>query len=89
MFQTWGKVYWPIWLTAVLVTLFIAEIPALLTRRNQHVDNTLTEWVRTTLHIMNGERIIQWNATDLLVFCAYISIFVVWLPLHFWFRKFN
>lgn len=41
------------------------------------------------LKIRAGESITQWSAGDLLTFAAYISVFVCWLPYHFWFGKFR
>ena len=88
MNMTWGPVYWPWWLAISLSSLLGGEIFALITD-GKHLDNTLSEWVRTTLHIVKGENIFQWNAADILTFCAYVSIFIVWLPYHFWWRKFG
>jgi hypothetical protein len=85
--MTWAKWYWPIWLIATIVSLMVAEIYSQIVEP-PNIDNSFSQWVRSGLHIVQGEHISQWNTTDLLVFCAYISIFVAWLPWHFWFRKF-
>ena len=83
--MTWGKTYWPVWLVCVLITFLGPEIYALITNKS----NTLTDWVRYALHIAPKETIGQWSAADLLLFCAYATVFIVWLPFHFWFDKFS
>lgn len=76
--------YWTLWLIAVLITFLGVEIFALTTG-----GLTLSSYVWSHLHIVKRETIGQWTATDLLIFCAYISVFVIWLPWHFFFRKFT
>lgn len=83
--MTWGKDYWPIWLVCVLLTFLGPEVDGLI----YNDKNTLTDWVRYALHISPGESIGQWSAADLLLFLAYASVFIVWLPFHFWFDKFS
>lgn len=78
--------YWPLWLVIVTGSFLFREIWALASKRPQ---DTLSDWVWTHLHIVAKERIGQWSAVDLLVFCVYVSVFVVWLPWHFFFRDFR
>lgn len=78
--------YWPVWLAVTLGTFLLREIWALVAGRP---GDTLSTWVWDQLHIVARESITQWSAADLLLFCVYISVFVVWLPWHWWFRKFT
>ena len=79
-------VWWPVWL-GVGVGLFVfRELWALISRRPQ---DTLSDWVWAQLHIVSRESITQWSAADLLTFAVYVSVFVAWLPWHFWFRRFT
>jgi hypothetical protein len=81
-----AAVYWPVWLGLGIGTFLLREIWALASGRPQ---DTLSDWVWRQLHIAAHESIGQWNASDLLVFCAYMSVFVLWLPWHFFFRRFG
>lgn len=78
--------YWAAWLGAVLVSFLWYEITALATG---HPENTLSSWVWYHLKIRAGESITQWSAGDLLTFGVYVSVFVLWLPWHFWLGKFR
>lgn len=78
--------YWPIWLGATVGTFLLREIWALATR---HPADTLSNWIWSNLHIVARESIGRWSATDLLLFCVYVSVFVFWLPAHFFFRRFT
>jgi hypothetical protein len=86
--MTWGKYYWPVWLVAVFFTSIPADIYAYVTQIDHIIDNTLSNWFWTSLHIQQHENLGNWSAATLLIFCAYVSIFVVWLPWHLFFRKF-
>ena len=87
MSRLWAPgVYWPVWLGLGLGTFLLREIWALASR---HPEATLSDWVWRQLHIVAHETITQWSAADLLLFCVYISVFVLWLPWHFWFRAFT
>lgn len=81
-----ASAYWFWWIIASLVTFLAYEIFALVTG---HGENTLSNWVWQHLKIHAGESITQWSAGDLLTFAAYITIFVLWLPWHFWLGKFR
>jgi hypothetical protein len=83
--QTWGSRYWPVWLAVVLISFLGPEIYALVT----NVSNTLSDWVWGELKIVPRESIGQWSAVDLLVCCAYVAVFCVWLPWHFFGRDFT
>jgi hypothetical protein len=86
---TWGNWYWPIWLVASLGAFLIAEMTAVITGGAHSLsDNTLSAWVWRSLRIMPNETIGKWTTVDLLIFCTYISIFIVWLPWHLFFRRF-
>lgn len=78
------NVYWIIWCAAVLVSFLVVEILALTTG-----GLSLSEWVWLHLHIVSKETIGQWSAADLLLFCIYVSVFIIWIPAHFWFRRFT
>lgn len=81
-----AQAYWFTWLIAVLATFLWYEILSLVTGNSQ---NTLSNWIWYHLHIKTSGGIGNWSAADLLTFCAYVSVFVIWLPWHFWFRKFT
>lgn len=81
-----AAVYWPAWLAVVLVSFLLREVWALASGRPQ---DTLSDWVWRQLHIVSHQTIGQWSAADLLLFCAYVSVFVVWLPAHFFLRRFG
>jgi hypothetical protein len=78
------NLYWIIWCSAFLASFLVVEIFALATG-----GLSLSEWVWLHLHIVRKETIGQWSAADLLLFLTYISVFVLWLPAHFWFHKFT
>lgn len=78
--------YWPVWLGVTIGTFLLREIWALATK---HPQDTLSAFVWQHLHIVAKESIGHWTATDLLLFLTYVSVFVIWLPAHFWFRKFT
>ena len=78
--------YWPLWLGLGTGAFLLREIWALATKRPQ---DTLSDFVWQHLHIVARETIGQWSATDLLLFCVYVSVFVLWLPAHFFFRRFT
>jgi hypothetical protein len=85
--RAWSPaIYWPVWLGAVLGTFLLRELWALASGRPQ---DTLSDWVWRTLHITAHETVRQWSAADLLLFCTYMSVFVIWLPWHFFFRRFG
>lgn len=79
-------VYWPVWLACGIGAFLLREIWALASGRSQ---DTLSDWVWLHLHIVRNETIGAWSATDLLLFCVYMSVFVLWLPWHFFLRKFG
>lgn len=78
--------YWAIWMVVTLCAFLWLEILSLC---NGHPENTLSAWVWEHLKIRVGESITQWSAGDLLVFAAYVTVFVCWLPVHFWWGKFR
>lgn len=80
-----SALYWPVWLAAGIGLFLLREVWALASGRGQ---DTLSDWVWRHLHIVARESVGQWSAADLLLFCAYVTVFVAWLPWHFWFRKF-
>lgn len=83
--MTWGNWYWPIWLIVVLLSFLPMEIFALFTNHK----NTLSDWIWVHLRITATTTVGQWTAADLLTFLAYVSIFILWLPWHFWFHRFT
>ena len=84
--SSFARTYWFWWLIASLGSFLAYEVWSLVTR---HPENTLSNWVWVNLRIHAGESISQWSAGDLLTFAAYISIFVAWLPWHFWLGRFR
>ena len=78
--------YWTTWLIVTLGSFLVYEVLMLATGRPQ---NTLSNWVWLHLKVHLGESIGQWSAGDLLTFAAYVSIFVLWLPWHFWLGRFR
>lgn len=78
--------YWAAWMVAVLVSFLWLEILSLC---DGHSENTLSAWVWEHLKIRVGESITQWSAGDLLTFSAYVTVFILWLPWHFWLGKFR
>lgn len=81
-----AECYWAIWIAAVLVSFLAYEVLSLVTG---HPEDTLSAWVWEHLKIHAGESITQWSAGDLLTFSAYLTVFVAWLPWHFWLGKFR
>lgn len=81
-----AQTYWFVFLTVLLVAFLGYEVLSLVTG---HPENTLSNWVWTHLKIHAGESITQWSAGDLLTFTTYISVFVLWLPFHFWLFRFR
>jgi hypothetical protein len=84
--SSFAKSYWFIWLIATVGSFLAYELLSLATGNAQ---NTLSNWVWQNLKIHTGESITQWSAGDLLTFAVYISVFVLWLPWHFWFGRFR
>lgn len=78
--------YWLWWLAFTVGSFLWYEIYSLLTKHSQ---NTLSNWIWYHLQIRTGESFTQWSAADVLTFLAYVSIFVFWLPWHFWGRMFT
>lgn len=84
---TWGKIYWPIFLivegTLLMVGFLPAEIIALLSRVTNHLDNTLSYYARTELHVTSSIQDIH----DVAWYASLIPwvIFVVWITGHIWF----
>jgi hypothetical protein len=78
--------YWPIWLAVTVGTFLLREVWAL---ASGHAQDTLSDWVWRNLHIVAHETAGQWSAADLLLFCTYVAIFMIWLPFHFFFHRFT
>lgn len=78
--------YWTVWIVATLGSFLVYEVLELATG---HPENTLSNWVWVHLKITAGESITRWSAGDLLTFAAYVSVFVLWLPWHFWLGRFR
>jgi hypothetical protein len=78
--------WWPVWLGITVGTFLFRELWALVSGRPQ---DTLSQWIWNHLHIVAGETIGQWTAADFLLFCVYVTVFVLWLPWHFFFHRFT
>jgi hypothetical protein len=87
---TWGKEYWPIFLTisALWVGLGfgIAEILALFTKSSTHIDNTQSFYARSQLHVSTQLTIhtVAWWAS----FLVWV-VFVFVITLHIWYDQFG
>lgn len=86
--MTWGRTYWPIFLAATFLLFIVPESMALMGINGTNVDNTLSNWVWTRLHIQSNEKMNQWSALDFLLFGQWLTL-VIWLTWHFFFRKFT
>jgi hypothetical protein len=84
--MTWGKTYWPIFLTIAFLAFIIPEILALV--KIGPVDNTLSNWVWSELKITSNEKMNKWSALDFLIFGQWMTL-MTWLTWHFFFRKFT
>jgi hypothetical protein len=84
--SSFAQHYWFIWLISVIGSFLAYEIISL---TDGHPENTLSNWMWTHLKIRLGEGITQWSAGDLLTFSVYITVFILWLPWHFWFGRFR
>lgn len=82
--ETWGNIYWPIFLGVCFAAFLSAEIYALVTTG---VSNTLSNWVWVHLNISKGERVSQWSALDFLLFGQWMVLWI-WLTFHFFGHKF-
>jgi hypothetical protein len=84
---TWGRIYWPIFLILsglwILTAFLIPEVIALLSEVKNHLDNTLSEYARTELHvsstIQDMHDIAWWISLTAWV------VFAVWATGHIWF----
>lgn len=83
--ETWGGVYWPIFLSVALCAFLGPEIYALVTGG---APNTLSEWVWIRLNVQRNEKVTQWSALDFLMFGQWCTL-VVWLTFHFFFHRFT
>jgi hypothetical protein len=81
---TWGNWYWPAGLIAILAWFLPAEIYGLV----NNSANTLSAWVWRSLKIARDMSMLEWSATDFLVFGAWLTL-VVWLTGHFFFGRFT
>jgi hypothetical protein len=86
--MSWGKLYWPSFLTVAFALFIIPECMALMGMNGTGVDNTLSNWIWTKLRIHSNEQMNQWSALDFLLFCQWLTL-IVWLTWHFFFRKFT
>ncbi len=80
----WGRVYWPVWLVLVALSLLVPECYALFTG----TANTLSSWIWGVLHVRSGQSPLDWSAARLLTFGAW-CVLVWWLTMHFWFHLYR
>lgn len=78
--------YWLLWLSLTVGLFLLREIWALASGRAQ---DTLSDHIWHWLNIRPGETIFQWSAGDLITFGVYATIFIFWLPFHFWGMRFR
>lgn len=82
---TWGRWYWPIWFTVMLVSFLGPEVYALITNWR----NTLSAAVWRMEHFRSGQPLDQWSAGHFL-FIGVLLLIDVWLLGHFalgWWRS--
>jgi hypothetical protein len=88
--MTWGKEYWPIFLTISSIWLLlgfgIPELIALLSPVQNHLDNTLSVYARTELNV-SAELTKHTIAWYLSFFVWVLFTFVI--TLHIWFDQFG
>lgn len=88
----WGKIWWPIFLIISSVWLLtgfgIPEAWALLTSTNSHVDNTLSGYARSELHVSVATLGSVHTAAWYLSFIVWI-MFVVFITAHIWMDQFG
>jgi len=82
----WGRIYWPVWMGAVLATFLLGEITALV--QGGTPDATLSSWVWNALKIARNQGMSNWSAADFLIFGGWV-VMVTWLTAHFFFRRFT
>jgi hypothetical protein len=90
--MTWGKVYWPIFLiisSLWLLTGFgIAETIALISGTANHLDNTLSYYARTELHISVATAATAHTVAWWITFVVWM-MFVIFITAHIWFDQFG
>lgn len=90
--ESWGQTYWPIFLTVsglyILGAFGIPEGIALATHPSTHLDNTLSYYARTELHISTATagslHTIGWWVSF-----AVWMMFVIFITAHIWFDQFG
>lgn len=89
--ETWGKVYWPIFLIIsslwLLLAFGIAETMALV-EDTLHIDNTLSNYARTELHAQIATSTSPHTIVWWLTFIVWM-MFVVFITAHIWFDQFG
>lgn len=89
--MTWGRHYWPVFLSIsslwVLLGFGIPEAIALLAD-TLHIDNTLSFYARTELHISVATAATAHTAAWWLSFVVWM-MFVVFITGHIWFDQFG
>lgn len=78
---TWGKWYWPLCLSLILLMILVPEFYALFT----NVHNTLSYWVWDQLEV-SPLATVPWSAVHFIVFGLWMTM-QVWLTVHFFWRK--
>ena len=88
----WGNRYWPIFLIASAVYLLIffgiPEASAIIVHPSSGIDNTLSHYARTELHVsvatQNTIHTIAW-------WCSFVvwMMFVIFITAHIWFYQFG
>jgi len=89
--MTWGRTYWPIFLDIssiwVLLGFGVPEAIALINHK-LHVDDTLSYYARTELHISVATAATAHTLAWYLSFIVWMS-FVIFITAHIWFDQFG
>lgn len=90
--MTWGKNYWPIFLIISAVWLLtgfgVPETLALIAQPSNHIDNTLSFYSRTELHVSVATANTIHTAAWWLSFVIWM-MFVIFITAHIWFDQFG
>lgn len=90
--MTWGYHYWPTFLIVsglwVISGFGIPETIALVTNPATHLDNTLSFYARTELHVSVATANTLHTGVWWVTFAAWI-LFVVFITAHIWFAQFG